>query len=385
MRTNSAKLLSKSDIPFICRCDVLKLDIMRTIRKCGYYKFIHRFSALGISFALAAGVSSCALIPKEEVFETAPLVAEFNGPEYHMAECRRRDLLLTESISCSYVPVRRTDLYFPYGAAPFDAYLAATGENVTEGQVIAELEMGTLPARIAAAEKNLDDLKTERRQLEEKQALLLAQGREDGQDFEALFRDIDDRIYIAGLRLKELEGEKADRQIIAPYDGTITYERRLSPGETITGGDKIVILSDSTKSIFLAQTKFWSFFSEGDEVTIVTKEDELPATVVSEETLGIPVTEHMEGRNGTVYFALDDGNYALQDKAAGKVELVISGSADCLAVPKTALATINGTTVVYYLDENGIRTYKEVETGITVGSYTEIIKGLDEGDLVITN
>ena len=334
---------------------------------------------------MSAGLMSCALIPKEEVFETAPLVVEYSGPEYQMAECRRRDLLLTENISCSYVPVRRTDLYFPYGAAPFDAYLALTGENVTEGQILAELEMGTLPGEIAAAEKTLESLLQERQQLEEMQALLTAQGREGERDFDTLFRNIDDRIYIADLRLKELEQQRADRQIAAPYDGTITYERRLMPGETVTGGDKIIIVSDSTKSIFLATTKFWNYFSEGDEVTIITKDDELAATVVSEESLGIPVTEHVENKSGTVYFALNDSSYALQDKAAGKIVLVISGSENCLAVPKNSLATINGTTVVYYLDEKGIRTYKEVETGITVGSYTEIIKGLDEGDMVITN
>lgn len=74
----------------------------------------------------------------------------------------------------------------------------------------------------------------------------------------------------------------------------------------------------------------------------------------------------------------------------GSLKLGMSGTAmvsleraeNVLAVPADAVSTRGGTSYVT-VPENGEQTQKEVETGISNGSYTEIKSGLSEGDTVL--
>ncbi len=39
--------------------------------------------------------------------------------------------------------------------------------------------------------------------------------------------------------------------------------------------------------------------------------------------------------------------------------------------------------VVYYLDEEGMKKIKEVQTGLDNGTYVEIVSGLEEGEEIV--
>ena len=68
---------------------------------------------------------------------------------------------------------------------------------------------------------------------------------------------------------------------------------------------------------------------------------------------------------------------------SGSVNVVLDQREDVLYVDRKAVKTADGKYFVYMLDENGLRTRKEITTGLETGNYVEIVSGLTEGDSVI--
>ena len=64
--------------------------------------------------------------------------------------------------------------------------------------------------------------------------------------------------------------------------------------------------------------------------------------------------------------------------------IIIDSKTDILTIPSSAIKTSNGQSVVQVKKDNQI-TQVEVETGISDSTNTEIISGLNEGDIVITS
>jgi multidrug efflux pump subunit AcrA (membrane-fusion protein) len=69
----------------------------------------------------------------------------------------------------------------------------------------------------------------------------------------------------------------------------------------------------------------------------------------------------------------------------GSITVSLGSRQNVLAVPSKAISHVGDQTVVYYLDEDGLRTYKPIETGFVANGMTEILSGLEEGEIVIVN
>ena len=66
------------------------------------------------------------------------------------------------------------------------------------------------------------------------------------------------------------------------------------------------------------------------------------------------------------------------------IKLTLEQKLNTLTVPRSAVRMYMGNKLVYVL-EDGLRIEKQVETGIEQGNMTEILEGLEEGELVIIN
>lgn len=53
--------------------------------------------------------------------------------------------------------------------------------------------------------------------------------------------------------------------------------------------------------------------------------------------------------------------------------------------PVTLFLSASGQPIVYYQDEEGMKAYKAVETGLTANKQTEIVSGLMEGESIIVD
>jgi multidrug efflux pump subunit AcrA (membrane-fusion protein) len=63
---------------------------------------------------------------------------------------------------------------------------------------------------------------------------------------------------------------------------------------------------------------------------------------------------------------------------------IVTDDGDRLSVPNEALIERGGTRIVYVQEEAGRYTPREVETGVQGELYTEVRKGLDAGQQVVT-
>ena len=351
---------------------------------------------------IAAGcllLSGCDLLPAEEAFRTAPLIREYQMEAFTLAACTRGDLILKRSISCVYMPVRSESLKFPISGLSFDEFYVKAGDAVQQGQLLAQLDLSDIEQQIEANGREIERITVRIEHLEQDRQLALKrsaiqheaegaaalrQAEEDlNEAYDAQRQSLEDSLTIARLRLADYEHQLSERQLRAPMDGTVTYVRRVNKGDVSSLSERVVTIADSTLSLFRAETDLWDRFEPGQLVTITSSKVDYEAVVVTEEELGLAPREKEAGQKAYVYFALTEPTFDLEDNDRGTLTIVLDSRHDVLRVPSSAISTINGETVVYYQNDEGMKAYKNVTVGLEANDLIEIIAGLEEGDLVI--
>ncbi|MFW6151010.1 MAG: efflux RND transporter periplasmic adaptor subunit, partial [Chloroflexota bacterium] len=104
-------------------------------------------------------------------------------------------------------------------------------------------------------------------------------------------------------------------------------------------------------------------------VTYISKVGTIEAGVVSYETT----------------ITIDEPGPELKDAMSATAEIVVEAHEDVLMVPRQAIVrTDAGKRAVELWTGEEVRR-QPVTTGVSTGRYTEIVKGLSEGDVVILN
>lgn len=343
--------------------------------------------------------TSCSLLPEEETFSTAPLIREYEREEFKLAYAERGDMVLTEKISCTYMPVQTEILRYEVGGIYFDEVFVEVGDSVEVGQLLAQLNLSGIEENIESSRQQIKKLNIRIAALEENRSLALERKRiqmkgSTSSDIEEALREInkqydsdlqalEDSLYLNEIQLAEYEEQLSQRQLRAGIAGTVTYIRSVSSGELSVAGERFITVADSTMSLFRADTKYWNLFEPGQEYSITVNKKEYEAIVVSEEELGLKPTEKVEGESAYVYLKLKNPAFDLEDGERGTLTIVLDSREDVLKVPQSAVTSANGEYIVYYQDEEGMKTYKPVEIGLEAEKMVEIISGLDEGESVI--
>ena len=354
---------------------------------------------LAAAAALCLLLPGCDLLPKEETFRTAPLIREYQREEFTQAACTRGDMHLNKTISCVYVPVRSESLKFPISGIAYDEFYVKAGDPVTEGQLMAQLDLSDIEQRIEANGREIERLVVRLEHLEQDRQLALERARieheEEGgaalreardavdESYDAQRQGLEDALAIARLRLDDYERQLGERQLRAPMDGTVTYVRRVNKGDVSNMNERIVTVADSTMSLFRAETDLWEHFAPGQPVTVTSSKVDYEAVVTDEAALGLPPQAKEPGKKAFVYFALTEPTFDLEDNDRGTLSIELDSRENVLRVPASAISTINGETVVYYQDDEGMKAYKSVTVGLQVGDNIEVLSGLEEGDMVI--
>jgi len=358
-----------------------------------------RWKCLIVCLLSACLLTSCTLLPQEETVRTAPVVRSYTRPEYYTVEVERGDLIDIAKVSCNYVPVQTASLSFVLDDEYIDRYMVQTGDTVEAGQLLAQLQLGDLEAQIAALKNDIAviDLQTaheqkqydlELRRLEITTAQMDEAEKKEAYDqaqetYIRTVQSLQDSLTYQQLMLAALEGDLAQRQIRAPFGGTITRVADFKEGDKSEFGIGVITLVDSTRSIFRASTEYWDRFTPGDSHQIAVRKETYDAVVVSAAELGLEEPVREAGKRSYVYFALTQPSFELKDGDTGTLEIVLDERLDVLHVPAKAVSAANGEPIIYYLREDGMKAYKYVETGRTIDARTEIISGLEEGESVI--
>ena len=343
-------------------------------------------------------LSSCDLLPEEETVRTVTTVRAVDQTEYKTAEIVRGDLAQTRRIYVTYLPLRTDSLSFAQGGEYVDEVFVQVGDFVQKGQLLAQLVMEDLDTqildcqrRITAQEAELGYLAAEEEIAKERQMILYDDDSKALQEalntvkesYATRRQSIEDTLHLERMQMDALRSRQLEKQILAPYDGTITYLKSFSEGETTRLNDRVMTIVDSSMSIFRADTEYWSRMPVGSQYTIVANGTEYKATVTTPETLGLEPVENKEGSYGRVYLKPDEMVVGLKDNDRGVFELVLDSRSNVLIAPVNAIAESNGQEIVYFVNENGFKSSVTVTTGMRTESLIEVVNGVQEGDRVV--
>lgn len=360
--------------------------------------------------AIMIGLGACSLLPVEEEPPPAPILRSYEKTEYRFAEATIGDIVETVRITCQYSPAVEETLSFGVGNLPIANVYVAQGDFVKAGDILAELDSSDVDAQIETQVIQLEKLKLELARLVELYELDLTAETLKLESLEEKYESADDavkpvlrgaverqeqsiaslkkshiakaeileiRISSAESKLSELREQKSKRILVAGIDGTVTYLKDTGAYSLSVEKEKFITIADKSTSVFIVSGKDSRYLSPGQEVTVQLSGDYRDATVIDAKDLNLQPDESL------AYVKLNETALDIKENATGAITIELNRKSGVLYVPSPAVKTANGKPIVYVLDENSVRTMKEVVTGYKADNKTEIISGLEPGDKVI--
>ncbi len=276
--------------------------------------------------------------------------------------------------------------------------LVAEGNNVTEGQVLARLDAPSLQSSVDVAELQVEIAEEQVKQARARYEIAkdnLDQG-VPGQSEDVLELNVDiaksaweaAKLSLESLKLQlesaELNLEKAE--IVAPFDGVIV-------DINITEGKELSTATLATPAISLVDTSEIQMRGSIDEIDIATVKVGQPASITldalpDDEVNGEVAFISLVGTTlvGVVSYdttiTVENPTAELRDGMTATAEVIIERRDDVLFIPNRALrGTWQNPKVLVFVD--GQQEEREVTLGLTNGTNTEILSGLEEGEKVV--
>ena len=370
---------------------VLNLFFNDTLQTERSQEMLKKSLLLCSAAAAAILLSACQMFPAEEELPAAPVIRSYETVEYKQSAVIRGDLEQIVKVSCKYVPAKKEDLGFVLGGERINRIYVDNGDQVKAGEILADLVLNNLDDQIVSKEYDIRVLEAKKEHLGEDLELTLKKLKlqdasairieETNETYEKQLQQIEDSLYINNLQLEALRKSLAERQIIASFDGSVTFSRDISDGERSVEGRSYITVADMNSTAFTVEGEEALYFPVGTPVTLICNKTEMTAVSVEPSALGIMETQERE--KPIAYLKLDQPDPSLEDGDKGDISITVDSRTDVLYVTKDAVKTAEGKQFVYVLDENGLKAMQPVTVGLDNGKYVEIISGLSEGDSVI--
>lgn len=248
------------------------------------------------------------------------------------------------------------------------------GEYVEEGAILVELTNQEEEALLAEARANLVDAQNQLTRLQELSAAGLAPLSE--LDIAA------SREAATRARLDTVLARLDDRLMIAPFSGVLGF-RQVSPGTLVTPTTPITTLDDISliKLDFTVPETFLGAMVPGARVIAKSAsypDREFDGVVRTVGSRVDPVTRAIQVR---AHIPNDDG--ALRPGMLLTVRVVMS-ERFALSVPESSVLQVQDRAYVYLVDAESTTEQREIELGERRFGSVEVVRGLSEGDTVIS-
>jgi cobalt-zinc-cadmium efflux system membrane fusion protein len=166
-----------------------------------------------------------------------------------------------------------------------------------------------------------------------------------------------------------IEGDAPRLRLRAPFTGRL-IDRKVTPGSLFDALQPLATLADLSS--------VWVFF-QAYEKDLALLQVGLPATIRTE-------AYPQETFHGKVDFL---GSVVEAATRTVKVRATVANTDErlrpgILAVPQAALQTLEGRNVVFVEREPGLFARRFAETGHTFEGFTEVLSGVKEGDVIVT-
>ena len=353
-----------------------------------------RFLTVCLAFILLC--TGCGLLPEEKGRRKAPVNKTALETQYFtMATVERGDITSGYIAECRYGTQRTQSLAFGVAFEQVTGVYVQKGDPVYEGQLLAEITLGTLEDELEACEdtcKQIDaDLNYTTKMLgfeTERQKLAKNYGRKyDTKTLDDLTlkkTDLEGKKSVADLKLAETKKKISDRRLVADFDGVVSFVREIRPWEPV--GTNTFITITSADNGFIATVEgeeIIAGFREGETYQVETDDDIITCTLFA-------IRETMYNNRSIIVLVPTDPDLEILPDTEGIVRIVSQEVKNVLYIPTAAVRTIDGRKAVYVVDKDGVRDIRYIEIGLSVSGMkqqelnrTEVRSGLSEGDRVI--
>ncbi len=325
-------------------------------------------SALLVALA-ALALSGCSLLPEEKI-EAIPTLIE-PPPSRAVTYPVERKRIVEELRGLSRVaPTLETDMYFKE-TGRLATLNVQPGQRVTEGELLAQLETGSLEHQLAQAEIDMEIARLR---------LAATQG---AAPIDVQLQELSTKK--AELNVENLRARLEAATIRAPHDGVVQSVRG-QVGQIINEYTTLMVVADPTAieiRLEIRRREDIEKLARGQKALVeVSRDNWAPATVVQ-------ITEESQSPSSLtatyiVHVELDDPD-SLQGLRLGDLlttRIIVREKEDALVIPRAALREFMGRRYVRVLDGDARREV-DVDIGIVTPTEVEILAGISEGDLVI--
>ncbi len=190
------------------------------------------------------------------------------------------------------------------------------------------------------------------------------------------------RIRSAELSVAEDERAVDDLSVNSPIEGILT-DIEVKEGDEISSGTSVMTVS-SHEAFYLTM--------EVDELDIASVEpgqradvevDALKKDRVTGEVVSISGTP--SDQNGAAAYPVDvrvPAHDGMMEGMSAAAEIEVDRRSDVIVVPAEAVVTADGISTIEVMTDEGVET-REVDTGLSDGTQTEIESGVEKGEEVV--
>ena len=339
---------------------------------------------------LACLLSGCFLLPQEAAPPELPLVTAYSGAEYVTATVNRGDVELYANVSLTYYPTKREDAKFTVADRSYGVIFVSVGDEVHAGDLLAELDSTAEQAALEQTGQKLERLRIQLEAAKTELALALEEEalRGGSSHVTSDARQADITYYEACIAIQEdclaqQQAELEQLRLYAPIDGTVTYVKKLDERSKSSKNDVVVTIADGTSSVFTGLTDAYSCFTDGKSFTVTTGASVYECEARNPSAFGLNAKVDANGRRTVVLEIMAGQQPPSGGNTRGEVKLLLEKREDVLILPSYAIFTVGERSYVYFEDETGFKTAREVQTGLDNGSWVEITGGIGEGEQII--
>ncbi len=254
------------------------------------------------------------------------------------------------------------------------------GERVRRGQVLVQLDDQLPLAQVKQSQAELSIAQANHKRNQE----LLAQNFVSQRSLDESAANLE----VAQAKLALAQATAARLKIVAPFDG-IAGIRNVNVGDYLKDGADIVNLEDidTVYVDYRLPERFQTRVSKGQKATVEL--DALPGRTFEAVVQAVDPLIDANGRSIGVRGTIDNRQLALRPGMFARVTTVFGVRDKAKVVPEEAIVPQGGRQFVIKLvpgaDKDSLVSQRvAVEVGIRRPGRVEIVKGLEEGDTVVT-
>lgn len=315
----------------------------------------------------AFGLTGCFLLPKEEALLPPPVLKQ---PQIKYDTYTVEKGTIEDSVSAGgrFIYAEQHALSFKSTTGRLKSIDVTYLQKVKKGDVVAQLDTANLGLQI------------QEQQLQVKKAqITLERQKTLGADkFQLQIGAID--VQLAQLQLQQLENQMESSVIRSPMDGTITYIASVEEGSFIDSYTIIAEVADPSKLYVAYDGSNIGDFRLGMSVTVTVNDKGYEGTVVMTPAQ-FPI-DAPESEKNQIYVSMSKLPPGVEAGDSASLHLILERKQNVLIIPRAQVQLYLGRKFVYVLS-NGVRTERDVETGIENATQVEIVKGLKEGEKIV--